>query len=332
MLGSKASLALTPSVEDGCSIYVNEKAVKVGEAVQIDVGQTNTTVKIRLEAGGAETEYTLVLRPSTSCVVQIPIAADDISLTVCDENGQTVYGNFNASLKTYRYLLIPGRRYTYTATKDQYYHAAETFTAAAKTLSKVDVETGEWLTDLALAKDGAKDSKGNIELDQRFTSNIHRYTAVVPDTPPAVYLWVDGEIKTANAGFSARYRTIASTGQDEQEIYLGSLLNTGVHDEIWVSEDGEYHTVMIGNKEAQDNSMQVCHEAEHPVCLPKLLWIANALQKLLEQANGNLPIEKNENPELIRYAADIIRKYADGLSHDDRSVKEICEENSQNIA
>ena len=42
--------------------------------------------------------------------------------------------------------------------------------------------------------------------------------------------------------------------------------------------------------------------------------------------------EKNENPELIRYAADIIRKYADGLSHDDRSVKEICEENSQNIA
>ena len=113
---------------------------------------------------------------------------------------------------------------------------------------------------------------------------------------------------------------------------MGSLLNTGVHDEIWVSEDGEYHTVMIGNKEAQDNSMQVCHEAEHPVCLPKLLWIANALQKLLEQANGNLPIEKDENPELIRYAADIIRKYADGLSHDDRSVKEICEENSQNIA
>ena len=56
------------------------------------------------------------------------------------------------------------------------------------------------------------------------------------------------------------------------------------------------------------------------------------LQKLLEQANGNLPIGKNENPELIRYAADIIRKYADGLSHDDRSVKEICEENSQNIA
>ena len=122
------------------------------------------------------------------------------------------------------------------------------------------------------------------------------------------------------------------TGQDEQEIYLGSLLNTGVNDEIWVSEDGEYHTVMIGNKGVQDNSMQACHVAEHPVCLPKLLWIANALQKLLEQANGNLPIEENENPELIRYAADIIRKYADGLSHDDRSAKEICEENSQNIA
>ena len=114
------------------------------------------------------------------------------------------------------------------------------------------------------------------------------------------------------------------TGQDEQEICLGTLLKTQSTDEIWLSEDGEYHTVMIGNKEEQESSMQVCHEAQHPVCLPKLLWVANALQKLLEQANGNLPIEENENPELIRYAAEIIQKYADGLSHDARSAKEIC--------
>lgn len=122
------------------------------------------------------------------------------------------------------------------------------------------------------------------------------------------------------------------TGQDEQEICLGSLLNTSAQDEIWVSEDGNYHTVMIGNKEEQDSRMQVCHESEHPVCLPKLLWIANALQKLLEQDNGNLPIEENENPELIHYAAQIIRKYADGLSHDERSAKEICETAEQSIA
>ncbi len=115
------------------------------------------------------------------------------------------------------------------------------------------------------------------------------------------------------------------TGQDEQEICLGSILNTKTQDEIWVGEDGAYHTVMIGNKAEVDSSMQVCHEAEHPVCLPKLLWIANALQKLLDQANGNLPIEEDENPELIHYAATIIRKYADGLSHDERSAREICE-------
>ena len=122
------------------------------------------------------------------------------------------------------------------------------------------------------------------------------------------------------------------TGQDEQEICLGTLLKNQSTDEIWLSEDGEYHTVMIGNKEEQESSMQVCHEAQHPVCLPKLLWVANALQKLLEQANGNLPIEENENPELIRYAAEIIRKYADGLSNDARSAKEICAEGGQNIA
>ncbi len=119
---------------------------------------------------------------------------------------------------------------------------------------------------------------------------------------------------------------------DEQAIYLGSLLKTGARDEIWVTEDGEYHTVMIGSKEEQDSRMQVCHESEHPVCLPKLLWIANALQKLLEQDNGNLPVEEDENPELIRYAAAVIRKYADGLSHDERSAKEICATAEQYIA
>lgn len=111
------------------------------------------------------------------------------------------------------------------------------------------------------------------------------------------------------------------TGQDEQEIYLSSLLKTGAQDEIWVSEDGEYHTVMIGNREEQDNSMQVCHESEHSCLPPEITLDRKALQKLLEQANGNLPIEEDENPELIRYAADIIRKYADGLSHDQRSER-----------
>ena len=59
---------------DTANAYVNEKAVKVGEAVQIDVGQTNTTVKIRLEAGGAETEYTLDGRLSPQkrpCVLSV---------------------------------------------------------------------------------------------------------------------------------------------------------------------------------------------------------------------------------------------------------------------
>ena len=85
------------------------------------------------------------------------------------------------------------------------------------TLTKVSVPTDTWLSDLSLSKDGATSSKGSIALDQTFQPSVHAYTAVVPDTPPAVYLWIDGDIETAATTFTARYRTITSTSLDDQE-------------------------------------------------------------------------------------------------------------------
>lgn len=216
VLGQEVSLTLTPSVETGCEIYVDGKNITETRECTITVTDEEQTVRIELKAGGETTAYDLVLRRSGSCVVRIPVESADIALTVCDQNGQAVSGTFSESAKQYRFTLIPGKTYTYTATKQTYYHATDSFTASDKTLPRVSVQTGSWLTELALAKDGTKSSKGNIALDQAFDPEVHTYTATVPDTPPAVYLWIDGDIQTASTKFYAQYRTITSSSQDNQ--------------------------------------------------------------------------------------------------------------------
>ena len=107
-------------------------------------------------------------------------------------------------------------QYTYTATKDTYYHATGSFTAKDGPLSKVTVQTGDWLTELALSKDNLTSSKGDIPLDQTFDPASHAYTAAVADTPAAVYLCINGDIQTGSTAFLAQYRTITNTAQDDQ--------------------------------------------------------------------------------------------------------------------
>lgn len=78
------------------------------------------------------------------------------------------------------------------------------------------MQTGNWLTELALSKDNLTSSKGSIALDQTFDPASHAYTAAVADTPAAVYLCINGDIQTGSTAFLAQYRTITNTAQDDQ--------------------------------------------------------------------------------------------------------------------
>lgn len=216
VLGQQVTLTLIPTETEGYELYVDGENVTETGSCTVLLEETEKTVTVELKAGGKTTQYTLLLRRTDSCVVRIPVDSADMEMTVCDENGKTVSGTFYAAAKQYRFTLIPGRRYTYTATKDTYYHVTESFVAAEKTLPRVSVQTGTWLTELALGKDSLAASKGSIALDQTFDPTVHAYTAAVPDTPAAVYLCIDGDVQTASTKFLAQYRTITSTAQDDQ--------------------------------------------------------------------------------------------------------------------
>ena len=217
VLSEQVTLALTPTAE-GYTLFADGEDVTQTGGCTLSIDETEKSVSIEVRAGGETTQYTLVLKKTNSCTVRIPVESADVDLTVCDANGQTVKGVYVAAANQYRFTLVPGMQYTYTATKDTYYHTTGSFTAKDGPLSKVTVQTGDWLTELALSKDNLTSSKGSIPLDQTFDPASHAYTAAVADTPAAVYLCINGDIQTGSTAFLAQYRTITNTAQDDQPL------------------------------------------------------------------------------------------------------------------
>ena len=215
VLSEQVTLALTPTAE-GYTLFADGEDVTQTGGCTLSIDETEKSVSIEVRAGGEATQYTLVLKKTNSCTVRIPVESADVDLTVCDASGQILKGVYVAAANQYRFTLVPGMQYTYTATKDTYYHATGSFTAKDGPLPKVTVQTGDWLTELALSKDNLTSSKGNIPLDQTFDPASHAYTAAVADTPAAVYLCINGDIQTGSTAFLAQYRTITNTAQDDQ--------------------------------------------------------------------------------------------------------------------
>ena len=149
VLSEQVTLALTPTAE-GYTLFADGEDVTQTGGCTLSIDETEKSVPIEVRAGGEATQYTLVLKKTNSCTVRIPVESADVDLTVCDANGQTVKGVYVAAANQYRFTLVPGMQYTYTATKDTYYHATGSFTAKDGPLSKVTVQTGDWLTELAV--------------------------------------------------------------------------------------------------------------------------------------------------------------------------------------
>ena len=238
-LGSELTLRPLPNVPGSCTILVDGAPLPASGELTVTAEGAETSVQITLRGDGTQSVYTLIVRRTDGCTVEIPVSSADIALTVCDQNGTEVPGTTNSKGTVYRYQLIPNREYTFTATDRNapYCHATGTFTAVLGSLPTVSVENTNWLTELALGTEGSKDKKGSIRLEQQ--ENDHSYTAVVPDTISSVYLWVDGKIDDAKVAISARYHMLTSTAQDDEEksvviasdqlgqpVYLQNLLMT----------------------------------------------------------------------------------------------------------
>ena len=119
VLSEQVTLALTPTAE-GYTLFADGEDVTQTGGCTLSIDETEKSVSIEVRAGGEATQYTLVLKKTNSCTVRIPVESADVDLTVCDASGQIFKGVYVAAANQYRFTLVPGMQYTYTATKDTY--------------------------------------------------------------------------------------------------------------------------------------------------------------------------------------------------------------------
>ena len=151
-------------------------------------------------------------------------APEGVTLRLLDATGaEMTLSAQNGNVYTYRNL-TPGAQYTYIATRDTYFHSSETLTAPDSvsknwTVTAPKAADEGWLTELALGP--ASTAKGAYALSETFSGAVHSYAAVIPDTPAATYLWVNGN--AAATSFSVQYRQItdkANTDDQQKELTL----------------------------------------------------------------------------------------------------------------
>lgn len=87
------------------------------------------------------------------------------------------------------YLLIPGEEYSYTTTKDTYFHATAAFTAAdGLTVTAAAPATQDLLTDAAFFNASSARTRAEYALSSSFDPGTHAYGLTVPDASAALYV------------------------------------------------------------------------------------------------------------------------------------------------
>lgn len=186
-----------------------EYSITVKDAVGNDDAQSGVTVTVPkdkdsvielvVSANGQSNTYKLTIQPGKGRTLTM-VCKDDVELQVLNKNGMVMpyttsfsQESGEASKKIYKYILIPGESYTYTATHNTYYHATDEVHLKnnANTTVTVDFDGMEdWLKDLAFGIGGSSsDYRGNLKMDQSFTGENHHYQVFCVDTVDTVYAW-----------------------------------------------------------------------------------------------------------------------------------------------
>ena len=190
VLDTVKSLKLKPvGLDSGYTILVNGQNAADGAEVTVG-GEMAVTVEVL--CGTYSNTYTLHIQPGEGKSASFLSTADQFRVV----NSEGVELPFDKELENngvwrYKYTLVPGETYYYEATKDQYYHAKDTFTLEDQSIIEVSVPTEDWLTALALGDGEQKGKRGNLALDAAFSSAVHGYGTELLDTNASVYLWAE---------------------------------------------------------------------------------------------------------------------------------------------
>ena len=192
-VSDRLAIKAAPFDTEGYSVTVNG-----GTSAEVPVG--TITVQVA-HTNGERTAYTIAATKVDSVEVRItvPAGTDTAVFNAADSEIAPVGSG------TYR--LIPGERYTWITTKQEFYHAAGSFEAAAGlTVQASEPDTTDRLS--ALASYSARNPQNGVsyESDVPFSAAQHRYTLTVPDANSTFYLQA-----TPTGGYAVKARYLRQT-------------------------------------------------------------------------------------------------------------------------
>lgn len=178
----------------GCTVN-DDGSYKIDVVLTADNGQTNTyTVNVtKVDAVAATVTH------DADVTVQITNAAGSVIAPVAENNG------------TDTYKLVPGETYTWLSTKNTYYHATASFTAAeGLSIAAATPKTEDWAADIGARTAAAATSQ--LTPDAAFTAADHTYVFTVESNTSAL------RVLAASASTSTYTTTIYYTSH-ENSLY-----------------------------------------------------------------------------------------------------------------
>jgi len=173
-----SSLTLNPvPFSSGCTVQVNG-----GSSTAVSLKTGENTVKVTVSDGVLTNTYTLTITrdSSVSVTLNLPAATTAVVRNSAGAELRPVSGS--------TYSLAAGEVYTYTATKNTYYHTMASFTAAKNlTVSVAAPDTGDALTDFAAYNALMASNRKSYSPETAFTSSGHSYDYLISDANSAFY-------------------------------------------------------------------------------------------------------------------------------------------------
>ena len=148
-----------------------------GTAAVTDGGRHSVTVA----AGGRSTEYTICFEKKTSVGVTLSVPAGTAA---------AVYNGAGSEILPVGsvYHLVPGEPYSWITTKNTWYHASGSFTAAeGLTVTVTAPDTTDRLTALALFNGSSASTRREYTPDAAFSSSVHSMGYTIPDAVGILY-------------------------------------------------------------------------------------------------------------------------------------------------
>lgn len=260
---------------DGYAVAVNGEEASDGVDVTLEA-EGDTHIEVAVTGRGATTTYFLTVRPGAGQKVDF-MTDFGVELVVVNSQDEVLpYTLFKEGDEyyRYRYTLVPGDQYSYVARQTCYgVKGTIELEELSGTVVNIEVPTEDWLTGLELSNSNVFYNSNLLPLNEEFSPERHRYSAVIPDDSGVVYLRVSSEAEAQILASYVQHSHAQKLDGVEKMVELTADQDTGVQlKNILLGESGYGNALTVYlSRQGGENETGITYFQEYTVELERSL-------------------------------------------------------------